>query len=331
MYTPLVSIIVPIYKVEPYLRRCLDSIVNQTYANLEIILVDDGSPDGCPQICDEYASNDNRIIVVHKKNGGLSDARNVGLDICKGDYISFVDSDDYVDHNFIESLIEPTKKDSYDFIIADHLSSNEQKGSTHLSCNEGPIQDNLTIIRSYCSLQYPPSAWAKIYRSSFLKSNQFRFQKGLLFEDQLWSCMLASSAEKIFIIHKQVYHYTIRTDSIMQCNDIDFSKRLSSWCFILSTELEILSAYKIKLNKLYSLFFLNKIIEILKISNGQKQLFKKTFRAIKKTIKKNPAIFWLKQTNGLEKIFFSLLSISPPFFTEEAMFFYLRYQKCMNP
>ena len=83
---PLVSIIIPIYKVECYLHRCVDSIINQTYTNLEIILVDDGSPDSCPQICDEYASKDNRIVVIHKKNGGLSDARNTGLNICRGDY-----------------------------------------------------------------------------------------------------------------------------------------------------------------------------------------------------------------------------------------------------
>ena len=101
-HLPLVSIIVPIYKVEPYLRRCLDSIVNQTYTNLEIILVDDGSPDNCPQTCDEYAAKDNRIIVIHKENGGLSDARNIGLDIWKGDYISFVDSDDWVEKKYIE-------------------------------------------------------------------------------------------------------------------------------------------------------------------------------------------------------------------------------------
>lgn len=330
MYTPLVSIIVPIYKVEPYLRRCVDSIVCQTYTNLEIILVDDGSPDTCPQICDEYANKDKRIVVIHKKNGGLSDARNAGLNSCKGEYISFIDSDDYVDYDFIESLIEPIKKNSYDFVIADHLSSNEKKGSMHLSCKEGPIQDNLKIIRTYCSQQYPPSAWAKLYKFSFLKNNQFHFQKGLLFEDQLWSCILACSAERIFVIRKQIYHYTIRMDSIMQSSNIDFFKRLSAWCFILDKEQEALSAYKIKLKKTHSLFFINKITEVLKISNGQKEYFKTAFRAIKKSMKKNPAVFWFRQTTGLEKIFFSLLLISPSFLAEEAMFFYLKYRKCIR-
>lgn len=100
-----VSVIVPIYKVEPYLKRAVDSIINQTYSKLEIILVDDGSPDNCGKICDDYAKRDNRIKVIHKENGGLSDARNAGLDIATGEYIAFVDSDDYIAEDFVETLL----------------------------------------------------------------------------------------------------------------------------------------------------------------------------------------------------------------------------------
>lgn len=102
----LVSVIVPVYKVEPYLDRCVASILAQTYPNLEVILVDDGSPDNCPALCDAWAQRDARIRVIHKKNGGLSDARNVGLDAASGAYISFVDSDDYIAENFIETLYD---------------------------------------------------------------------------------------------------------------------------------------------------------------------------------------------------------------------------------
>lgn len=101
----LVSVIVPVYKVEPYLDRCVASILAQTYPNLEVILVDDGSPDNCPALCDAWAQRDARIRVIHKKNGGISDARNVGLDAASGAYISFVDSDDYIAENFIETLM----------------------------------------------------------------------------------------------------------------------------------------------------------------------------------------------------------------------------------
>ncbi|MCR5522214.1 MAG: glycosyltransferase [Clostridia bacterium] len=109
----LITVIVPVYKVEKYLRRCVDSILAQTYTNLEIILVDDGSPDNCGKICDEYAENDSRIKVIHQKNGGLSAARNAGLDIATGDYIGFVDSDDYIERDMYESLyISATRNDA---------------------------------------------------------------------------------------------------------------------------------------------------------------------------------------------------------------------------
>ena len=101
---PLISIIIPVYNVEQYLHRCVDSVLNQTYKNLEIILVNDGSPDNCPFICDEYAKKDKRIIVVHKENGGLSSARNAGLEIVQGEYISFIDSDDWIHENYNEIL-----------------------------------------------------------------------------------------------------------------------------------------------------------------------------------------------------------------------------------
>ena len=100
----LISVIVPIYKVQDYLKECIESIINQTYSDIEVILVDDGSPDRCPQMCDEWAKRDSRIRVVHKKNGGLSSARNAGLDVAKGEYISFVDSDDFVEETMLEEL-----------------------------------------------------------------------------------------------------------------------------------------------------------------------------------------------------------------------------------
>ena len=107
---PLISVVIPIYKVEKYLCECVDSVINQTYTNLEIILVDDGSPDNCPAICDDYASKDSRIKVIHKENGGQSSARNAGIKIAKGEYISFIDSDDYVSPVYIEQLYSTLKR-----------------------------------------------------------------------------------------------------------------------------------------------------------------------------------------------------------------------------
>ena len=107
---PKISVIVPVYKVEKYLDRCVESIVNQTYKNLEIILVDDGSPDNCPVMCDEWAEKDERIRVIHKENGGLADARNAGMNIATGDYIGFVDSDDWIEPNMYEVLLKNALK-----------------------------------------------------------------------------------------------------------------------------------------------------------------------------------------------------------------------------
>ena len=116
----LISVVVPIYNVENYIKKCVDSILSQTYKNLEIILVDDGSPDNCPQICDEYAQKDNRIKVIHKENGGLSDARNAGIDISKGKFITFIDSDDYIEKDYVEVLYNSIKENASDMAIGSH-------------------------------------------------------------------------------------------------------------------------------------------------------------------------------------------------------------------
>ena len=126
---PLISVIIPIYNVENYLAKCVNSVIDQNYKNLEIILVNDGSPDNCGSICDEYAQKDNRIVVIHKKNGGLSDARNAGLKISTGDFITFVDSDDYVNKDFISTLVSLIQDFEADIAISPfiHFKDDEKK------------------------------------------------------------------------------------------------------------------------------------------------------------------------------------------------------------
>lgn len=216
MYGPLVSIIVPVYKVEPYLRRCLDSIVNQTYTNLEIILVDDGSPDGCPQICDEYAAKDKRIVVIHKKNGGLSDARNAGLDICKGEYISFVDSDDWIVLNYIEVLLSINTKENADITIGNHKKVGESKEIDFCKKN-----DEYKVLNSYQALEnllgeYALNftvSWGKMYRAQLWRN--LRFPKGKLYEDAYVCHLLYSKSSSICFLNEPIYYYTQRPDSIM--------------------------------------------------------------------------------------------------------------------
>lgn len=213
--THLVSIIVPIYKVEPYLRRCLDSIVNQTYTNLEIILVDDGSPDGCPQICDEYAARDKRITVIHKENGGLSDARNAGLDICKGDYISFVDSDDWINNCYIENLLSAAKFNNADIAVASckYVSVNPLYSEKTFPMEPGEKKYN-DILREIFELQNPSfvAACIKLFNRNLIL--QFRFSKGKIHEDEYLNYQWFYKAEKTVYEPNSIYYYFLHTDSI---------------------------------------------------------------------------------------------------------------------
>ena len=217
MQNPLISIIVPIYKVEPYLRRCLDSIVNQTYTNLEIILVDDGSPDGCPQICDEYAAKDKRIVVIHKENGGLSDARNAGLKIASGAFISFVDSDDWVNDHYIETLYLAQNKFNADLVIAEH-----QDIYDDYVCNKKAQQSNIfieninrneTLKRLFCQNKSSYTvAWGKLYRKQLLED--FYFPIGKFHEDEFTTYLLFHKADTICYTNEVIYNYRQRTDNI---------------------------------------------------------------------------------------------------------------------
>ncbi|MEE1277137.1 MAG: glycosyltransferase family 2 protein [Fibrobacteraceae bacterium] len=213
MLQSLVSIIVPIYKVEPYLRRCLDSIVNQTYTNLEIILVDDGSPDGCPQICDEYAAKDERIVVIHKENGGLSDARNAGLDICKGEYISFVDSDDWVDERYIEILFDLLTKENADIAIGENI---QTRGICKNTNNISEIQLYSSKKILYHLFTHNHIAFiiscGKLYKKELF--SELHFPSGKFHEDEFTTYILFYRSKKIVYTNSILYYYFRHSNSI---------------------------------------------------------------------------------------------------------------------
>ncbi|MEE0930952.1 MAG: glycosyltransferase [Acutalibacteraceae bacterium] len=211
---PLISVIVPIYKVEDYLKRCVDSIINQTYNNLEIILVDDGSPDNCPQICDNYAKQDSRIKVVHKKNGGLSDARNAGMKVATGEYISFIDSDDWIDLNTymltVEKMIE-TNSDIGAFNII--LVYDDKEISPDLSQEFEVMNSEQAIETTIDNIKVRTPVWNKIYKKDLLKDLEFK--KGKLNEDEFFTFRVLDKANKIVYLHRQNYYYYQRATSIM--------------------------------------------------------------------------------------------------------------------
>ena len=213
---PLISIIVPIYNVEKYLRRCVDSILCQSYHNLEIWLVDDGSPDGCPAICDEYAGKDKRVKVIHKKNGGLSDARNVAIDVATGEYICFVDSDDYVASFYVETLYALIDKYQTKVSIINPVAVDEFGKQTHSFQSDGQEycwNADKALEQMFYQEKFDTTAWGKLYHRSLFESG-IRYPKGLLFEDLPTTYQLFKKCDKIAFKAVELYYYLLRSDSI---------------------------------------------------------------------------------------------------------------------
>ena len=218
-----VSVIIPIYKVEKYIRRCIESITAQTYDNLEIILVDDGSPDNCPEICDDYAKNDQRIKVIHKPNGGLSDARNAGLKVFTGDYVYFLDGDDYVKNTLIEIALENAIATSADLVIFNYYRVDESDNllsTSNFRTGIYEIKDQNRIdyiINTLSKYVTGWEAWNRLYKADMIRENDLYFwdNKLIFAEDFGFSLNFALHAHKIICISDALYHYLIRKDSIM--------------------------------------------------------------------------------------------------------------------
>ena len=209
----LVSIIIPIYNVEKYLDRCIKSIVNQSYENLEIILVDDGSKDNCPSLCDKWAKIDDRIIVIHKENGGLSDARNAGIEIANGNYLSFIDSDDYVHKDFIKVLYELCIKYNSDISMCGVFETSKDE-----NCNFNLEEGNECIKYSKTILERKDNifcvAWNKLYKKEVFK--YIRYPKGKLHEDVAVINKILYYSNKIAITDLRLYFYYSNPNSIMR-------------------------------------------------------------------------------------------------------------------
>lgn len=216
----LISVIVPIYKVQDYLKECIESIINQTYSDLEVILVDDGSPDRCPQMCDEWAKRDSRIRVVHKKNGGLSSARNAGLDVAKGEYISFVDSDDFICKDALENLYNRIKDDK-SIGITSGLIYRYQDGSIYnfkdqWLCSKEIVIPSSEFLLETMSQKTSYTVWNKLYRRDVIGNTRFR--EGRNNEDTLFMYDLGKNIAILNVcmveIPHYVYYYRYREDSI---------------------------------------------------------------------------------------------------------------------
>ena len=216
-----VSVIIPVYNVEEYIVRCLDSIINQTYKNLEIIIIDDGSTDNSPEICDKYAMADERIIVIHKENSGVSSARNKGIEIATGDFIGFVDSDDFLEPDMYEVLVSMITSDDIDIATCGY-SMDYPDGKVVFMENEGkvplypvPVKDFLGYV--YIRDKYRNVAGyivTKIIRASVIKENDILFDENMVMtEDILFLAYVLMLSKKIVYTNKRLYHYFQRETS----------------------------------------------------------------------------------------------------------------------
>ena len=213
---PLVSIIVPVYNVEKYIHKCLDSLVNQTYRNIEIVLVDDGSQDNSGTICDEYAENDKRIVVIHKENQGVTCARIDGLNICQGEMVGFVDSDDYIANNYVEVLLRTFLKYQVDFVVCQHndIVNNETipirrtvNGFLDKEDIKKMISSNLLYDSNTKIGGFPLMLWGKLFKKNIIADS---IKEGLGFwyaEDQVTLLSLLYKTHAIYVLPDYLYNY----------------------------------------------------------------------------------------------------------------------------
>lgn len=242
------SIVVPIYNVEDFLPECIESILKQDFQNFELILVDDGSPDSCPQICDEYAKKDSRIFVIHKENGGLSDARNSGLKVAKGDYVCFLDSDDYWDDSSaLTKLSDAIDVYQAHFILFGHkrflikdnkITHDFQRDFLHINSLENPKRYYELIKNGIFSI----SACLMVSSRKFLIDNNIYFKKGIKNEDIEWALRIYSLMPEIAIINENFYVYRMqRQGSITTSGDYN---NLCDYCSILESSLSVITCAK---------------------------------------------------------------------------------------
>ena len=209
---PKLSIIVPVYRVEAYIEKCIDSILAQAFSDFELILVDDGSPDRCPEICDAYAQEHPNIKVIHQPNGGLSDARNAGLDIAVGEYIGFVDSDDYIHRDMYRTMVAEMEQTDSDMVICDHYVVDQQKVSVYAWYKETCCMSHHGIMRAILADTIGSQAWNKLYKRALFEG--IRYPVGRLFEDIPTTYRYVDRCRRVRYIKTPLYYYNLRNEGI---------------------------------------------------------------------------------------------------------------------
>lgn len=212
------SIIIPVYNVEEYLDRCLKSILNQTYFNYEVIIVNDGSPDNSDNIIKSYEKEDKRFKGYKKVNGGLSDARNYGLKYATGDYLIFIDADDYIENNYLEKVNDVLERNK-DIDVLKFKIKLVDEGENLIRMENGLNKEGVTSFEELVKLEFLEPAWSYVYKLSFWKENNFTYLKGMIHEDFGLTPEILMKANKIYYLNSYLYNYVQRNGSIMSSNN----------------------------------------------------------------------------------------------------------------
>ncbi len=305
---PAVSIIIPIYNVEKYLAECVDSILGQTFQNIEIILVDDGSSDLSGKMADDYAAKDSRIKVIHKENGGLSSARNAGMKIARGDYIYFCDSDDYISLNAIGILYKIATENNLDMVLfnADSFLNKDDIGNKVLEsivniCNE---KYNRTVctrekVKKGTELfaelstnnEYMAPVWLQFVKRAYYLENQLRFYEGIIYEDNLYSLKALLLAQRVMFLPEKFYHRRVRAGSIMTSRE-EF-KNFYSYFVVYCEAVQFLSSH------VFEAFVAKEAEKVINV------IYKGNASRIWRTLSENEKAGFCEQLPMLQRILFT--------------------------
>lgn len=279
-----VSIIVPIYNVEKHLDRCMQSLLHQTLREIELILVDDGSPDRCPELCDEYARQDSRIKVIHQKNGGLGFARNSGLEIATGEYVAFCDSDDFVERNMYASLYEEAKASDADVVFSNFfietrkgqwIENKEVSERTEWRGKEiEAFMLDMVASAPYMKQErrYQMSVWHSIYRRSIIEDHAIRFysEREVLSEDFPFQMEYLKHAQKVVYIPQAFYHYCSNGGSLTHSFNPDKFGRVKVLYDIMAEQLKDIEGSQKRLDRFYIGYMRTRTIELATSDTAQK-------------------------------------------------------------
>lgn len=293
-----ISIIVPVYNVREYLEKCLDSILKQTFTSFEVILINDGSTDGSGKLCEKFAEIDKRIKVIHKQNGGLSSARNVGIDNAKGELLCFIDSDDFIHSRFLEVLYERQKKDNADIVSTRYVTFSEKNAKEDCDIN---IQYKILNRKDFVNNLYPDifemigvSAWGKLYKRELFR--YIRYPEGKIYEDLYIYFDLLQMCNIISVVTPALYYYNTGNVSITKSNYLkynrfdEFTIRLKHMEYYVNEGIEVQAEYA--LNDYLTFFLRNAFIILLKYKEKKKEfkMHMKKNRLLMRNILKNTKI-----------------------------------------